>query len=166
MKYLFPWLNIYLYIGRKMSIICERKAWARINLCKRGVRCGGVLFELRGKRILNYYWNLGKDTKNKAKVYALLRGLHLANQRQIQNLNVVADSKIIIRMMIQGSDPKNMSLKRVIYRIRLITRTLKTNFFHVLRCNNEEADKMANLAIGKPPRILGMEDEEGLVPLV
>jgi ribonuclease HI len=114
---------------------------------------------------LNYYWNIGKDTNNKAEVYALLKGLHLENQSQIQNLNVVGDSKVIIRMMIQGSEPKNLSLKRVIDRIHLLTRTLKTNFFHVLRCNNEEVDKMANLAIGKPPRTLGVEDEEGLAPL-
>jgi ribonuclease HI len=132
----------------------------------RGVRCGGVLFEPGGKRILNYYWNPGKDANNKAEACALLKGLQLENQRQIQNLNVVGDSKTIIRMMIQGSEPRNMSLKRVIDRIRLSTRTLKTKFFHIPRCNNVEADKMAKLAIGKPPRTLGVEDEEGLAPLI
>jgi ribonuclease HI len=126
----------------------------------------GVLFEPGGKIILNYYWNLGKDTNNKAKAYALLKGLQLANQRQIQSLNIVGDSKTIIRMMIQGSEPKNLSLKRVIDKICISTRTLKTKFFHVLRGNNEEADKMANVAIRKPPRTLGMEDKEGLAPLV
>jgi hypothetical protein len=59
-----------------------------------------------------------------------------------------------------------MSLKRVIDKILLSTRTLKTKFFHVLRCNNVEADKMANLAIGKPLGTLGVEDEECLAPLV
>jgi ribonuclease HI len=61
---------------------------------------GGVLYELGGKRILNYCWNLGKDTNNKAEAYALLKGLQLANQRQIHSLNVVGDSKTIIRMIV------------------------------------------------------------------
>jgi hypothetical protein len=41
----------------------------------RGGRVGGGLFKPRGKRILNYYCNLGKDTNNKAEAYALLKGL-------------------------------------------------------------------------------------------
>jgi ribonuclease HI len=127
---------------------------------------GGVLFEPRGKIILNFYWNLGMETNNKVEAYALLKGIQLVNRRQIQTLNVVGDSKTIIRMMIQGSDPKNLSLKRVIDRIRLSSRTLKVKFFHVLRGNNVEADKMANLAIGKPLGTLGVDDEECLSPLM
>jgi hypothetical protein len=69
-------------------------------------------------------------------------------------------------MMIQGSEPKNMSLEREIDRIFLSTRNLKTKFFQVLRCNNVEAEKIANLAIGKPLRTLGVEDEEFLSPLM
>jgi hypothetical protein len=69
----------------------------------------------------------------------------LAKQQQIQTLNVVGDSKTIIRMMILGSDPKNMSLKRVIDIILLFSRTLKVKKIHALRGNNVEADKMTNL---------------------
>ena len=69
-------------------------------------------------------------------------------------------------MMILGFEPKNLSLKRVIDRIRIITRTLKPNFLHVLRDNNKEADNMANEAIGRPPGTLGVEGKEGLAPLV
>jgi ribonuclease HI len=82
---------------------------------------------------LNYYWNLGKETNNKAEAYALLKGIQMENQRQIQNMNVVINSKTIIRMMIQGFKPKKMSPKRVIDRIPLLTRTLNTNLFHILR---------------------------------
>jgi ribonuclease HI len=103
---------------------------------KTGEACaGGALFELRGK------------TNNKVEAYALLKGIHLVKNRQIQTLNIVGDSKTIIRMMILGSDPKNMSLKRVIDRIRLFSRTLKVDFFHVLRGNNVKVDNMAKLAI-------------------
>jgi ribonuclease HI len=138
-----------------------------LAITQEGEACaGGVLFKHGGKIILNYYWNIGKDTNTKAKAYALLKGLQLTNQRQIQNLNVVGDSKTIIRMMIQVSETKYLNLKRVIDKIFLSTRILKTKFFHVLRCNNVEAEKMANLAIRKPPGTLGVEDEEELAPLV
>jgi hypothetical protein len=81
-------------------------------------------------------------------------------------MNVVADSKTIIRIMIQGSGPKHLSLKRNIDRICIITRTLNPIFLHVLRENNKEADKMANEAIGIPPGTLGVEGKEGIPPLV
>jgi hypothetical protein len=81
-------------------------------------------------------------------------------------LNVVGDSKTIIRMMIQGSEPQNLRLKRIIDRIYVTMRTLKPKFLHVLRENNLEAHKMANKAIGRPPGTLGVEGKEVLSPLV
>jgi ribonuclease HI len=98
---------------------------------------GGVLYEPRGKIILNYYWNIGKDTNNKAEAYALLKGLQLAKTHQISNLNVLGDSKTVIRMMVQGTDPKNLSLKRIIDRIRVDSQSLKPTFFHILREHNK-----------------------------
>jgi ribonuclease HI len=130
------------------------------------VQGGGDSLRTRGKRILNYYWNIGKDTNNKAEAYALLKGIQLAKLRQISNLNVIGDSKTIIRMMIQGTEPKNLSLKIIIDRIRVDSRTLKPKFLHVLRENNTAADKMANEAIGRPPGTLGVEGIEVLAPLV
>jgi hypothetical protein len=69
-------------------------------------------------------------------------------------------------MMIQGTEPKNLSLKRIIDRIRVDSRTLKPNLFHVLRENNTTLDKLANEAIGRPPGTLGVEGIEVLAPLV
>jgi ribonuclease HI len=65
-----------------------------------GEACAGFSTNPEGKRILNYYWNIGKDTNNKAEAYALLKGLQLTKTRQISDLNVIGDSKTIIRMMI------------------------------------------------------------------
>jgi len=79
-------------------------------------------------------------------------------------LNVLGDSKTIIRMMIQGSKSKYLRLKRVIDRTHIITRTLKNFFLHVLRDNNKEADKMAKEAIRRPSRTLGVGGKEDLAP--
>jgi hypothetical protein len=68
-------------------------------------------------------------------------------------------------MMVQGTDPKNLSLKRIIDRIRVDSKSLKPTFFHILRENNTTADKLVNEAIGKPPGTLGVEGVEALAPL-
>jgi ribonuclease HI len=66
---------------------------------------------------LDYFWNLGMETNNKAEAYALLQGIHLEKKGKIQILNVVGDSKTIIRTMIWGSSPHNTSLIILIDRI-------------------------------------------------
>jgi len=71
---------------------------------------------------------------------------------------------MIIGIMMLGSDLKNLSLKRVIDKICLLSRTLKVNYFPVLRGNNVMADKMANLALGKAPITLGVDDDETICP--
>jgi ribonuclease HI len=90
----------------------------------RGGRCvcvwgGGVLYEPGGKIILNYYRNIGKYANNKVEDYALLKGFQLAKTHQISNLNVQSDSKTVIRMMVQRKNPKHLSLKIIIDRIRV-----------------------------------------------
>jgi ribonuclease HI len=117
------------------------------------------------KQILNYYLNLGKDTNNKAEAYALLKGLQLAKIHQIHNMNVPGDSKTIIRSMVQGTDPKNLSLKQIINRIRVDSQPIKLTFYHIMREHNKVANNLVNEAIGKPPGTIGMEGVEALAPL-
>jgi len=112
----------------------------------RQVQGGGVLYNPRGKIISDYYYNFRNDTNNKEEAYELLEGLQLAKERQIIILNVVGDSKKITRMMIQGSEPKYLNLKRIIDKIFVTTRTLNPNFLHVSR--------------------EGVEGKKGLSPLV
>jgi hypothetical protein len=93
---------------------------------------GGVLFGPKGIRVFDYYWNLGMETNNKVEAYALLQGIQLEKKRKIQNLNVVGDSKTLIRIMILGSSPHNMSLKILIDRICLLVGSMHIKYFHVL----------------------------------
>jgi hypothetical protein len=68
-------------------------------------------------------------------------------------------------MMVQGTDPKNLSLKRIIDRIRVDSQPIKLTLYHILREHNKVADNLANEAIGKPPGTLGVEGVEALAPL-
>jgi len=67
--------------------------------------------------------------------------------------------------MVQGTDPNNLILKRIIDRIQVDSQYLKPTFFHILREHNMVADKLENESIGKLPRTLGMEGVEALSPL-
>jgi hypothetical protein len=69
-------------------------------------------------------------------------------------------------MMIQGTKPKNLILKGIIDRIHVESRSLKPKFFHILGENNTATDKLANEAIGRPPRTLGVDGFEVLALLV
>jgi ribonuclease HI len=126
---------------------------------------GGVLFEPGGKKSLSYHWNLGTETNNKVEAYALLKGVQLSQTKEIRELVVLGDSKTIIRMMIQGTNPRDPSLKKIMDRIRMVSRDIKTTFYHILRENNIEADKMANAAIGAKPGALSIDGVSTLVPL-
>jgi hypothetical protein len=77
----------------------------------------------------------------------------------------VGDSKTIIRIMISGSSPHNMSLKILIEFFFFLTGSMHINYFHVLQINNVEADKMANKVIGKAPSLMGVDGHEIIAPL-
>jgi ribonuclease HI len=100
---------------------------------------GGVLFKPRGKRNLNYHWNIGMDTNNKVEAYALLKGIQLTQTQQIRELNALGDSKNIIRMMVHGSNPRYLSLKQVMDRIRVESQDIKITFYHIIRENYKES---------------------------
>jgi ribonuclease HI len=58
---------------------------------------GGVIYDSKGKKVIDYAWGLGKSTNNKAEFLAAYMGLKLAQDLNIQTLTVLGDSKIIIK---------------------------------------------------------------------
>jgi len=51
------------------------------------------------------------ETNNKAEAYTLLKGVQLAQTKDIRELVVLGDSNTIIRLMVKGINPKDPSLK-------------------------------------------------------
>jgi ribonuclease HI len=109
------------------------------------------MFIPRGQRLLTYSWNLGITTNNLAEAYALFKGAQLAQERQLNQLIILGDSKNIIRYFIKKTTPKNSKLKRLIERTRDMLSTMLPTFYHIRRINNGIADEQANLAIGRGP---------------
>jgi hypothetical protein len=72
---------------------------------------------------------------------------------------------MIIIMMIQGTNPRDPSLNKIMDRIRLVSRDIRTTFYQILRVNNSEDDKMANAAIGAKLGSLSIDGVSALTPL-
>ena len=68
-------------------------------------------------------------------------------------------------MMIQGKNPRESSLKKIVDRIRMVSLDIKTTFYHILTKNNIKAEKMANATIGAKPGALSIDKFSTLVPL-
>ena len=90
---------------------------------------GGVIFTPEGYLETNFAWGLGSKTNN-----------------MVEALAHCGDSRIIIQAMAENSPPNQMHLKHLIKKIKILSLSfLKIDFFHVLRKNNKEVDRAANL---------------------
>jgi ribonuclease HI len=96
---------------------------------------------------MEYSWNLGVTTNNKAKAYAMYIGIQLAKKRKIIALNIVGDSKNTIHYFIKASSLKETSLENLVDRIKKTLHGLQA-FFHILCHHNTVVDSLANKAIG------------------
>lgn len=124
---------------------------------------GGV-YGPRGNREVQFYCNVGVTSNKKAEVYAVYQGTQIVKQRHISQLNIVCDSKNTIRYFVTGSDPRDLSLKVLINRIRLNLSSLFVQFFHILQENNTPANEMANKAIEPTPGSLWISGVENIGP--
>jgi ribonuclease HI len=67
---------------------------------------GGVLFNPRGNKLMDYSWNLEVTTNNKVEAYTLYMGIQLEKKRKIIDLNILGDSKNTIIYFIKAFSPK------------------------------------------------------------
>ena len=103
---------------------------------------GGILTNPEGIVEFRYAWGLGWKTNNLAEVYGLFLGLTLAQNKGIKKLQFQGDSMIIIRHMIYATKAKNTTLNQIIKRSHGLLPTFDlVSFYHILKRNNQEADK-------------------------
>jgi len=104
----------------------------------------GVYFP--GKvRIAEY---LGAGTNNFAEYSALLTALRFAVFSRCEELEIFADSELVVKQIKGEYQVKNEGI-RVLYdsALRWITLIPRFSIFHVRREKNKEADRLANLAM-------------------
>ena len=91
-----------------------------------------------------FAWGLGPRTNNEAECMALLQGLHLIHNKNLQKVLIFGDSRHVIYNMINGYPSGDIKCHQLYKKDKLL---LPQSFevFHILHHNNKEADIMANI---------------------
>jgi ribonuclease HI len=108
---------------------------------------GGVIYDSDGQKVVDFSWGLGKNTNNRAETLAVYMGLKIAHSRSIQTLVVLGDSEIVIRDLLGLSNTTTHSSSGLCSRINSLKQLfIKVHYFHILRSQNTEADRLAKAA--------------------
>ena len=111
---------------------------------------GAVIHDPHGKKIAELSEYLGHHTNNYAEYQGLLGVLRFAIEHQIEALNVVSDSELMVRQMKGIYKVKHPELRRLHEEAQLMVGRLRHfEIRHALREHNQIADRLANMAMDK-----------------
>lgn len=108
---------------------------------------GGVIYDGQNK-IADFSQYIGQTTNNQAEYQALLKGLDLALENNIQNLECFLDSELVVKQMNKEYKVKDKELAKIFVKVyNLSLKFKKISFSHVRREYNKEADALVNKAL-------------------
>ncbi|MBI2068431.1 MAG: ribonuclease HI family protein [Deltaproteobacteria bacterium] len=128
----------------------------RLRLCTDGAArgnpgpagAGAVLFDGEGRVVEELTSYLGETTNNVAEYEALLLGLRKARELKATEIEIQADSELMVRQLSGEYRVKNEGLKPLFQEaVRLLREFEKYSIKHIDRSLNKEADRLANRAI-------------------
>jgi len=109
---------------------------------------GAVLWDEQGRVLERLGKYLGRQTNNVAEYQALLLGVRRAQELGAEELEVVADSELMIRQLSGAYQVKAPALRELHSEaLSLLKAFRKVKLVHVPRAQNAEADEMSNRAI-------------------
>ena len=98
------------------------------------------------RRARGYF--LGRKSNNEAEYTGLLKAIELASELQAANLTVVSDSELLVKQVNRQYRCKAANLKPLLAEARQGLDGFGTwKVTHVLRDQNQDADRLANLAM-------------------
>lgn len=110
---------------------------------------GGVLLD-GNKRIAEFSEYIGETTNNQAEYQALIKGLEVALDNDVKELDCFLDSELVVKQLNKEYKVKDKELAKVFVRIwNLTLKFKKITFSHVRRELNKEADALVNQALDK-----------------
>jgi len=111
---------------------------------------GGVLYNSKNEVVANFSVYLGKTTNNQAEYKALLKGLELALENKVEELNCYLDSELVVKQLKREYKVKNKDLAPLFIKVwSLSLKFKKITFNHVTRDKNTIADALANQAMDR-----------------
>ena len=110
---------------------------------------GGVLFKDK-EQVDQFSEYLGEATNNQAEYKALLKGLELALENKVEDLDCYLDSELVVKQLKKEYKVKNEQLASLFVKAwNLSLNFKKITFNHVTRDQNTIADALANQAMDK-----------------
>ena len=108
----------------------------------------GTVLDARGEPI-------GVATNNVAEYRALVAGLAKAAELEVDELEVVSDSELLVKQMRGEYKIKNAGLQPLAARARqLVARLDRVTFEHVRREKNKDADRLSNVGMDEAEEAL------------
>jgi ribonuclease HI len=111
---------------------------------------GGVLYDSEDEITAEFSVYLGETTNNQAEYKALLKGLELALENKVEDLDCYLDSELVVKQLKREYQVKNEGLASLFVKAwNLSLKFKKITFNHVTRDKNTAADALANQAMDK-----------------
>jgi ribonuclease HI len=105
---------------------------------------GGVIFDFKGNKVLEFAWGLGNATNNHAEVLATYMGLRLIPENRSTRLMVISDSDLIIRGLCKSLKTMHPNISKTLLRIKdMESKFDKISYYHVLQTHNIDVDSLA-----------------------
>jgi len=110
---------------------------------------GGVL-TIEGQTEKTFSEYIGETTNNQAEYRALLKGLGLALENQVTDLECFLDSELVVQQVKREYKVKDQELGKLFVKVWNLTHKFSSlKFTHVERRFNKQADLLVNQALDK-----------------
>jgi ribonuclease HI len=115
---------------------------------------GAVIRDGEGSLVKEIYGAIGSATNNVAEYSGLLSALGWCVEHGAQEVRIHSDSLLLVQQMLGNYKVKNAGLKPLHGQARLLaSRIGRVTYEHVPREHNQDADRLANLAMDESERM-------------
>ena len=109
---------------------------------------GAILKDEQGKLIAQISQSIGRTTNNQAEYRAVIAALEEALKLGVKQIELNADSELLVKQLNGKYRVKNAALKPLYQRVKQLQSSLESlTISHVPREQNREADLLANMAL-------------------
>lgn len=107
-----------------------------------------VIKDEHGATLVRISRRIGKTTNNQAEYRALIAALEKAVQLGARRVSVYSDSELVVRQITGRYRVKKAELKPLFQKVTQLQSRLESfSISHIPRCQNTEADRLANEAL-------------------
>ena len=108
---------------------------------------GATVNDEQGRLIISISQRIGVTTNNQAEYRAIIVALQKAIELGTRHVEVNSDSELVVKQINGGYRVKKAALKPLYQRVKQLTSQLDGFIInHIPRCQNAEADNLANMA--------------------